>query len=160
MFLVHRGHTVPCAALRHLHGGEIPHSSCKNPFLQSNRQVQPGPLLLLPLATPVTEHRPLRKASPCWQTNSHGFSSVFVPGTLGNAARLALVLLPGHPIHPLPTPPQAAPAWPMQNPMEHFSAQRPLTLGAFILCLLFSFLPLFVTFNCVCTVPDKLCLCL
>lgn len=56
------------------------------------------------------------------------------------------------PHSPAPHVPQAAPARPEQNLMEHFSAQHPLTLGAFSLCLFFFNLPVFCgcDFNCVC----------
>lgn len=78
-----------------------------------------------------------RKASPCWHSNAQpGLFQLFFAQNpwkelpVGHTAQLAPSLLPGHLIHPLPRLPQAAPAQPEQNLMEHFSAQHPLTLGA------------------------------
>lgn len=146
----------------------------RDPPSQSNRQVQLGPLLHLPLATPVTKHRPLQEGSPALADPRSWLFQHFCAGdpwkqpAVGHAAQLAPCLLPGHLIHPLPTPPQAAPARPKQTLTEHFSAQHPLTLGAFSLCLFFCLfflcffffsLPFFggCDFNCVHTVPDKPC---
>lgn len=167
MFLIHRGHTVSCAARRHPHGGGILSSSCNPPRKATAEfnSVLSSASPLLPRSRSIV---PSRKASPALADQRSQLFQRFCAEDpwkqlpVGHAARLAPSLLPGHLIHPLPTPPQAAPAWPKQNLMEHFSAQHPLTLGAFSLCVFFFFLPGFCgcDFNCVRMVPDKPCPCL
>lgn len=160
MFLIHRGHTVSCAAQRHLRGGEILRSSCKTPFLQSNRQVQPGPLLRLPLATPVTKHRPLQKGFPVLADR---FSRLFQHFCAQDPWKRC----------PVGTRP---PSWAPHSPAPHtaagssslakaerdgtfFGTTSPNPWSVYFVPFIF-FFSLFVTFSCVRAVPDKLCLCL